>query len=308
MPKVAEGTPVRFVDVAAPWLRDVGADPRSTTLQAAAVARVALRYDDEKLGLVQDEEYEVVLTPLHELLDVSSHVAVDYDDRDLVVDAPAGATYLMSDARIDTKAFWTKLQRDLVDHLVRARVLTLAANRAMKLVARPGETADAFATRCLARAEDLADEETATLKEKYETKLDRIRQQLNTAEDRANVLEAEHDGKRNEELLSTVGSVLGGILGGRRSRGGVFGNLGRAAGRRGRTSAANERLEAAQGKVQGLSDQLIQLQGELENEMTAIDVRWSQTAREVGTIDVPLERSDVKVTQVVLAWIPVTPA
>lgn len=306
MPKVADGTAVRYVDLAAPWLAEVGADTRSATLQAAAVARVALRYDDEKLDLVQDEEYEIVLTPLHELLDVSTHVAVDYDDRDLVVDAPAGANYLMCDARIDTKAFWTKLQRDLVDHLVRSRVLTLPANRSMKLVARPGETADAFASRCLTRAEQLADEETAKLKDKYEAKLDRIRQQLRTAEDRASVLEREQEGKRNEELLSTMGSVLGGILGGRRSRGGVFGSLGRAAGRRGRTAAAGERLDAAEGKVQGLSDQLIELQGELDNEMTAIDVRWSQVAREIGTIDVPLEKSDVKVTQVLLAWIPVT--
>ena len=307
MPKVADGTAVRYVDPAAPWLTAVHADPRSTTLQAAAVARVALRYDDEKLDLIQDEEYEVVLTPLHELLDPAQHVAVDYDDRDLVPTAPVGATYLLCDARIDTKAFWTKLQRDLVDHLVRSKTLTLAANRAMKLVARPGETADAFAARCLARAEQLADQETAKLKDKYEARLERLRQQLRAAEDRANVLEAEHDGKRNEELLSTVGSVLGGILGGRRSRGGVFGNLGRAAGRRGRTSAANERLEAAEGKVQGLSDQLIQLQGDLENEMTAIDVRWSQTAKEIGTVEIPLEKTDVKVTQIVLAWVPVTP-
>jgi hypothetical protein len=183
--------------------------------------------------------------------------------------------------------------------------LTLPANRTMKLMGRPGESAEAFATRCLATAEQRADDETAKLKDKYEARLQRIRTQLQTAEDRANVLEEEHSGRRNEELLSTMGSVLGGILGGRRSRGGVFGSMGRAAGRRGRTAATSERLDAAQNKVNTLSEQLIDLQGDLENEMTAIDVRWSNVAREIATVDVPLEKTDVKVTQLVLAWMPV---
>ena len=119
------------------------------------------------------------------------------------------------------------------------------------------------------------------------------------------MLEQEHDGKRNEELLSTMGSVLGGLLGGRRQRGGVLGGLGRAAGRRGRTAATGERLDVAQNKVNTLSEQVTQLQGELENEMAAIDVRWESVAKQTSTVDIGLERADIRITQVVLAWLPV---
>ncbi|MEP4650332.1 MAG: helicase HerA-like domain-containing protein, partial [Ilumatobacter sp.] len=45
MPEVADGTAVRWADVAAPWLAEVGGDTRGPTLAAAAVARVHLRYD-----------------------------------------------------------------------------------------------------------------------------------------------------------------------------------------------------------------------------------------------------------------------
>ena len=304
-PEVAEGVPVRWVDVAAPWLSAAGGDPRGTRLQAGVVARVAVRYDDDGADLIHDEEYELVLTPLPELLDVASVVSVDHDERDLRTEAPAGATYLLPDAKVKNKTFWTKLQRDLVDHMVRSRQLRLPANRELKLVARPGETDDAFLTRCLAAADDRADAEIAELKETFETRFNRIREQLRTAEGRADVLREEREGKRNEELLSTVGGVLGGIFGGRRSRGGVFGSLGRAAGKRGRSSAAGARLDAAEDKVQSLSDQLIELQGDLENEVTSIDVRWAAAAKEIQPIEVPLEKGDVKVTQLVLAWIPV---
>ena len=43
---------VRWADVAAPWLPTIGGDPRGTRLEASVVARVALRYDDEKADLV----------------------------------------------------------------------------------------------------------------------------------------------------------------------------------------------------------------------------------------------------------------
>jgi Helicase HerA, central domain len=303
-PKAAEGTPVRWVDVAAPWLGAVGGDPRGTRLVAAAVARVSMRFDDDKAGLVHDEEYEVVLTPLTELFDVSAAIAVDHDERDLRTEAPGGAVYVLPEASIKTKAFWTKVQRDLVDHVTAARRLTLPANRELKLMARPGETAEAFAARCAAVADERADAEIAKLKDGYDTKFRRLRDQLQTAEGRADVLEQQQEARRNEELLTTVGGVLGGIFGSRRSRGGMFGALGRAAGRRGRTSTAGERLDVAQDKVNSLSEQLINLQGELENEVTAIDVRWSTLARDIANVDVPLERTDVKVTQLVLAWLP----
>jgi Helicase HerA, central domain len=305
-PEVAAGIPVRWVDVAAPWLGPVGGDPRATRLSAAAIARVALRYDDDKVDLVHDEEYEAVLHPLPELLDVTRLVAVDHDERDLRPDAPIGATYQLCDAPIHTKTFWTRLERDIVDTLVRNRALTLPANRKLRLVGRPGETGEAFAVRCATAADDAADAEVVGLKDKYEAKLAKLRTQMETADDRADVLKAQRDGQRNEELLSTVGGVLGGIFGGRRSRGGMFGSLGRAAGRRGRTSASDERLDAAENKVNALSEQIMQLEGELDNELTAIDVRWAAAAKEIESVDVSLERTDVKVTQLLLGWLPVS--
>ena len=306
MPEVAAGIPVRWVDVAAPWLDAVGGSARGHRHSAAVVARVALRYDDDKADLVHDEIYEAVIHPLPELLDVSLMAAVDHDERDLRNEATPGIVYRLCGAPIRTKSFWTRVERDIVDTLVRSRSLTLAANRGLKLVSRPGETADSFAARCATAADDAADTDVVKLKDIYAAKLDKLRAHLHTADDRADVLKEQRDGQRNEEVLSTVGTVLGGIFGGRRSRGGVFGSMGRAAGRRGRTAAAGERLDAAENKVNTLSEQIVQLEGDLDNELTAIDVRWAAAARDITTVNIGLERTDVKVTQLVLAWIPVS--
>jgi hypothetical protein len=102
-----------------------------------------------------------------------------------------------------------------------------------------------------------------------------------------------------------VGSILGDLLGGR-SRSRTLRSLGTAAGRRGRTAAAHERVDAAQGKVGRLHDDLADLEAELAAEIADIDAKWQAIAERTSTISVGLERTDVQIAGLTLAWIPVT--
>ncbi len=309
MPEVASGVAVRWVDVAAPWLGSVGGDARGAVLEPAIVARVSLRYDETKADLVHDTEYEAVIFPLDESTDGSRAVSVDHDDRDLLTEAPANAVYRLVDAPLANKSYFAGIQRSLVDHLTRSLVLDLPMNAELKLFARPGEAPDAFEARCAQVADERADAEIAKLRDKYESKATTLRRQIDSAEDRVDVLAEEAAGKRNSELLSTAGSVLGGLLGGRKSRGGLLGSVlgtaGTAAGRRGRSRASEERVDAAENKVAGLHAQLEDLEAELAAELTEIDARWMALAKEITTTSIALERTDVKVTTLVVAWVPV---
>ncbi len=258
MPNVADGIAVRFVDVASPWLATVGARSSGRALAAGVVARVRLRYDDAAADLVHDEEYEAVLYPLTHPVDAAAAIAVDYDARDLRVEPLAPPTFRLSEAPIHTKTYWTKVQRELIAHLVRSRALQLPVNRPMKLYGRPGESAHDFAVRCAAEAERQADVDSAKLHDKYERKLRRAEEQIASAEDRVDVLEEDRKGRRSQEILSGAGSILGGLFGG---RGGtrklakkVLGQLGGAAGRRSRTATAGQRLEGAERKLASLRD------------------------------------------------------
>jgi len=192
---------------------------------------------------------------------------------------------------------------------VRSQSLELQTNRELKAYSRPGETAEAFFQRCYQLADAKGDEETAALRGKYQTKVNTLRKQLQEAEGRAEVLEAQAKGRRNEELLSTAGSILGGLLGGRKSRGGLLGSVfskaGSAAGRRSRTAASGERLDAAEDKIQLLHSQMEDIEADLTKEVTDIDMKWMTIAKDITTLAVPLEKTDVKVTQISLVWVPV---
>jgi Helicase HerA, central domain len=303
MPTVAGGVAVRWVDPAAPWLGEVGGDDTGATGEAAVAARVMLRYDETKADLVHDEEYEAVLFPLGANVDVTRAIAVDYDDRDLRDTDPGGWTYRLSDAPISESAFWKQVQRDLVDHLARSGALELSVNRDLKLYGRPGEDAEAFTTRCLQAADEKADAEIAKLRDKYEKKVTTLRDRIDAASDAAEVAADQQEARERDSLLSSAGSILGGLLGGR-SRGGLLGQIGRAAGRTSRSAAGGSRVKAAAKKVARLQAELEEVEAELAEELIEIDARWMELAKNVSTVPVTLERTDVKVTHLALAWIP----
>ena len=173
MPEVAEGVAVRWVDVAAPWLADVGRRPAPARRGSRpSSARVALRFDDDKADFVHDEEFEAVLFPLTEQVDASRPVAVDYDDRDLrsraaaAVHATGCPTRRSSRRRSSAASSATSSTRSCA-----AAPSTCSPTRTLKVFGRPGETPEAFAQRCHAAADAKADDETAKLRDKYETKV-----------------------------------------------------------------------------------------------------------------------------------------
>lgn len=307
-PVVATGMAVRYVDPAAPWLAAVGADPDGTVLTAAAVARVNLVFDDEKAALREQVEYECVITPLGEVFDPANVIAVDYDDRDLRTDAPTAASYETPEAKIANKTYWSQLTKDLTDHLVRSQHVTVLRNAELKMYARPGETPESFTNRCKEAAETKADAETAALRDKYETKLDKAADQIEQAEQRLEIAQSEAKNRKRGSFLSAAGSLLGGLLGGRKSSKAMASAAARAATGlakgQGSTATAKERVEAASIRVEQESAELQALENELAEELVEIDQRWQAAAAGITELEVPLERSDVKVTQVVLAWLP----
>lgn len=297
MPEVAAGVPVRWLDPAAPWGAQVGASAGASRLQAAAVARINLRYDEERADLVHDEEWEAVLYSLPATPDVSSAVAVDYDDRDLLAEAPpAGAAYVLPAAPINSKTFWTTLQRDLVDWLVRNRTMDVFVNKTLKLYSRVGEDETEFTARCQQAAGVKADEEAARLRDKYRTKLQAIETKVASAQEKANVAAAQLQEAESEQLGSAIGSVLGAFLGGRRSTRSLARSRGTA------THAA--RLDSAQQRLAELGQDAAELEQELQGELAAIDAAWDQKAADVTVAQVRLEKTDVSVSQIYLVWIP----
>ncbi len=305
MPDVADGTKVVFVDPAAPWAEQVGAVANGRRFEPALVARVDLLFDDEKSGLRQTTEFESILHPIADFPDPEDATAVDYDDRDLRPKPPEGAIFALTDARIDTKTYFSKYKTALRDHLWRNLSVDLLANEELDIYGRPGETADQFAQRCRDVADDRADMAAAGLRKKYDTKLDRAELALAKAEDKLRDLEDAADDKKRNELLSGAGSLISAFLGGKRRSRSIAGKLGGLSRRRNQSTAAKRRVATAENRLDEAVESIRDLEDELADELIEMTEEWETKAAAVSIKEVGLEKTDVVVDEVVLAWVPV---
>ena len=113
-------------------------------------------------------------------------------------------------------------------------------------------------------------------------------------------LESDVSSRRQQEVLSGAGDLLGALLGGRRGST----SLSRAASRRTQTRKTEQRLDTAHDRVADKADELAQLEDDLGRDVMDITARWNDAATAIEEVDIPLEKSDVDVHPLTLVWIP----
>ncbi|NUT55157.1 MAG: hypothetical protein HOQ03_04145, partial [Thermoleophilia bacterium] len=307
-PPVAKGVAVRWLDPAAPWAAEVGADPAGKRLQAFLAARVNLRFDDSMAELDATQEWEAVYGPLDGGLDLDRATEVDYDDRDLRSEPPGGdAAYVLPSVPLDDPSFFRDAARDIQRRLTDTQTLELLRNAELDLYSRPGETREQFAARAEAAAKEAADAETAKIRDRLESKRDRLERALETARRRVEEASTEQSSRRSTELLSGLGSVVGVLLGGKadtRTIARAGRALGGAASRRGMTTRAAERKRSAEEKVELAETDLEELEQEILDEVAEIDERWAAKADAIESVPIRLEAADVRVVGTALVWVP----
>jgi hypothetical protein len=303
-PPVPAGVQVSYLDPAAPWAPEIGATAGASRLRAFLAARVSLHYDDRAADVDEQQEFEAVYGPLDGGVDLESETQVDYDARDFASDAPENAVYVLPAAPVGEATFFASTAKDIRRRLVERRPLELQRNRTLKLVSRPGETAESFLARCDAAAQERADAETAKIRDRLEAKRDRLDSALAQAERRVEEHETDTRSRNATELLAGAGAVLGALFGGRRSTRSMAGALSSAASRRGMSARAAERRETAKAKVEATKDDLADLEQEIADEIAEIDERWRAVAAEIDTLSIRLEATDVRVVETRLVWVP----
>jgi len=305
-PAAPSGVPVQYLDPAAPWSSSVGAAAGGTRLRAFVAARVNLRYDDTTAGIDEAQEFEALYGPLDGGLDLDQETVVDYDDRDLAAQPPAGATYVLPAAPIGQGSFFKDAETEIKRRLVDKRALEIFRNKALKLTSRPGESEEDFHKRCDEAAQTEADKETAQVTARLKAQQDRLQSAVDLAQRRVEELDVETKTRATNELVAGAGAVLGAILGGRRSTRSISGTISGASSRRGMTTRAAERRRTAEERVTEKSDDLQQLEQELLDKVSDIDAAWRTKAEAVESASVRLEATDVHVAQLALVWVPTT--
>ena len=300
-PSVAAGIEVSYLDPAAPWAKSLDIDPTGTCLAPAAAVTVHLLYDDTRAGVNHTETFEAVIFPMDGMIDLEDVKAVDHDERDFVSEAPAGASYELGNTKLQNKPFWTSLQADLKNFLVSNRSIQVIKCPPLKLYSRVGESEEAFIARCREAADNAADARIVELRMQYAKRIDRLQSQISSADSRVKELQVDASSRTQSEIMSGIGDLLGAVLSGK------FGSstINKAASRRTASRKAKARLETAQQKLDAKLQDLIALEQELEDALVTISDQHDAMVDNLETLDIGLEKTDIRVAEARLVWVPV---
>lgn len=300
-PEVSDAVAVTYLRPEANWASEVGAVPSGKTLVPAAAATVQLVYDEVNAGIAHSETYEAVIYPLDGVVDVSDVLSVDHDERDFSPEAPPGAIFQPPELQIDTRKFWNGVETDLKNYLVANRPLQIFSNETLQIYSRVGESEEEFRTRGQAAAEEASDAELAKLRDRYQAKIDRLQGEISRARARWAEADAVAAAKNEETVLGTAGDLLGAFLGGKSGSTA----LNKAATRRTAAAKASAKADTEAGKYRAKVTELGELEAGLADEVTAIVAKYQELSANVETVDIPLEKSDIRIVDLKLVWVPV---
>jgi len=286
-PMVASTIESAALHPAATWGSQVGYDAAGDTYRAAVALTVSTRYDEARLGLDHTETWESVLYPLTDPPDTGNLIEVDHDGRDFV--APGtDLSYAEPAAPISNKAYFEKLKKVVSNELDARQTLSLYRNKQVKLVSRPGEDRDAFATRCETAASELSDSQLAKLTLKFDKRIKKARRDYETAVRSADTAQQQIDDQRGDALMGLAFDLLSG----RRPRAS-----------RSSQRTAQTRLRKAEDRIEAKRDLFEDLQRELETEAETIELQWEAKAADIEDLEIGLEKDDIEITDVKLVWI-----
>ena len=300
-PGAPGGVAVRYLDPAASWADAVGASRSSTRFAAGMTARVHLTFDDAAAGVNHDEVWEAAYFPLADPFDPADAIAVDYDDRDLRPDPPEGATYVIPDAPLDAKTGLAGAGAAIKDWLLRERTVEIFRNTALKMYGRVGETREAFIERCKAAAEDGADADVAAVHDKFSARITKAKDEIQAAYQKVQDAQLEVDTRRQEEMLSGADTLIGVLMGRKRTS-----SMTTAASKRSMTRRAEQRVSAAEQRTAKEQTDVDRLEADMSEAVDEIAGAWQAKAEAVETMTIGLEKTDIQVEPPVLVWVPVS--
>lgn len=309
-PQIADNVQVRYLDPGVDYSDEIGASATGKRLKAGVAVRVEMLFDDTKAKLRHEVEWEAIITPLDGPLDPDDAIEVDYDDRDLTSKEPEGAVYVLPDAKIKNKTYFTSAQKAIKDHIYSNEELELFYNKELKAYSRIGESRDDFEARCEQIADAGADKDADKLRKVLAKKIDRVNASIKKAEDKYREIQFDAISRKKDQQTSRVidiaGGVLGSLLGGRRSARSMITSGVRRNQSKGRMAQkAEERLKTAENRYSALIEDREELESEIGDDLNDIQDDWSAKVLEIESVIVGLEKTDITIDDVALIWIPV---
>jgi hypothetical protein len=265
-----------------------------------------VRFVDAKAGIDVTQE-GIFLTPVTgEAIPVNwpnateANVAVT----DLEKSPQEGAQYAEMPGVAGKAKSYEGWSRDFATWLYGSRKLELLKRPGSKELSRPGETERDFRIRLQEAAREQRDQWAEQLRKKYAPKTAALEERLRRAQ-QAVAREKEQVTQQGLQTAISVGATLLGAFLGRKAVGAT--NIGRAttaARGVGRVLKERQDIGRAEETVEGIQQQIRDLEAEFTSEMAALETKTDPLTERLEIVAVKPKKTDIAVRLVALAWAP----
>jgi hypothetical protein len=193
---------------------------------------------------------------------------------------------------------YKQVEKDFSDWLYRNERAEIFVSKELKEYSQLGESEAEFRTRLAHAAREARDEAVENLRDKTESKLRTLTDRKRSAEGTLAREKSQATSAKLDAAGSVFGSILGGILGGRRR------SATTSVKRSGYALQQHRDVARAEEKVEGIEEQIVELEAELQQDIAALTEAFAPTAIDLETETLKPTRANTEVTTIALLWLP----
>jgi hypothetical protein len=223
-----------------------------------------------------------------------------FEPSDFLPGQPSQGLFAALPEQLDEAKELKAFEKRVLDEVFRGETTEMYKQRALRLVSGAGEARDAFEIRVREAIQERIDTKVAKLKDSVDRKVQRLESRRRQLEERAAGLESASRAQTATEVVGAAEMVFGLFFGGRRK------SVSSMASKRQQSRRAKERVEQSKSKITELEREVFDLTVDTEDKIAEIENDELGAVDDIETVEVRLERSDVKVRDYGIVWVPVT--
>ena len=270
----------------------------------ALMARIRLRFDEEKARLVQYRELFRMIFPFTEdVMPVWPNEDTLLEKEMMGRKPESNALYAAVSPVATDKSEAKKIYNDLIEILYANEKMNIFSNKSLKMFSTIGEELQDFERRCAEEVETKMEREKVKIESKYQRKLDSLSRQIDRKAQQVEDAKQDLTMRRSTEALHVGESLLGMFTSKKKSIGRAITG---AMSKHQMADKAQQRIKQYELEIEHLRDEMNTVNREMDDAVEDTRRKYTDMVNDIEEIDVALEKNDISLTDFGVLWVPVS--
>src|SRR6185503_17036313 len=216
----------------------------------------------------------------------------------------SGAAFVDVPAKATKEKAYSAWNKDLGNWIYRNHRLEQLESPNLDITSNPGESERDFRVRLQQLARERRDEAVEKLRRKYAPKLEQLEDRKRRAELTVQQQQEQAQGQKYQTAISFGATLLGSLLGRKKTSLGTLGRATTAARGVSRSMREAEDVDRAEDNVAAIAQKLADLEAEFKTEAASVERSFDPQTEELSKVSLKPKKVNIDVKLVALAWAP----